>query len=51
MDVPTSVKAFWDKWQAPTAYDASPVFYEAFHLDDNERVADASAGRRASSDL
>ena len=36
MDVPKSVQPFWDKFQASIAYDASPLFYEAFHFDDNE---------------
>jgi hypothetical protein len=51
MDVPTSVKALWDKWQASIAHAASPLLYEAFHFDDSEGVANASAGRRASCDL
>ena len=41
MDVPTSVQPFWDTFQASIAYDASPMFYEAFHFDDNERDANA----------
>ncbi len=41
MDVPTSVQPFWDKFQASIAYDATPLFYEAFCFDDNERDANA----------
>ena len=41
MDVPKSVQLFWDKFRASIAYDASPLFYEAFHFDDNERDANA----------
>jgi uncharacterized protein YhfF len=41
VDVPKSVRPFWDKFQASIAYDASPLFYEAFHFDDNERTANA----------
>jgi uncharacterized protein YhfF len=41
VDVPESVPAFWDKFQASVTYDALPLFYEAFHFDDNERTANA----------
>ena len=41
MDVPKSVQRFWDKFRTSIAYDASPLFYEAFHFDDNERTANA----------
>ena len=41
VDVPKSVQPFWGKFQASIAYDASPLFYEAFHFDDNERDANA----------
>ena len=41
MDVPKSVQPFWDKFRASIAYEASPLFYEAFHFDDNERDANA----------
>lgn len=51
MYVPKSVQPFWNKFQASIAYDASPLFYEAFHFDDSERVASASAGRWVSCDL
>lgn len=43
MNVPKSVQPFWDKFQASIAYDASPLFYEAFHFDDNEPSANALA--------
>jgi uncharacterized protein YhfF len=43
VDVPESVRPFWDTFQASIAYDASPLFYEAFHFDDNEPSADALA--------
>jgi len=39
--VPKSVQPFWNEFQASIAYDASPLFYEAFHFDDSERVANA----------
>ena len=41
MDVPRSVQPFWDRFQASISYDALPLFYEAFHFDDNERSANA----------
>jgi uncharacterized protein YhfF len=41
MAVPKSVQPFWGKFQASVAYDASPLFYEAFHFDDNESTANA----------
>jgi uncharacterized protein YhfF len=41
VDVPKSLQSFWDKFQASIAYDASPLFYEAFHFDDNEVDANA----------
>jgi uncharacterized protein YhfF len=41
VDVPKSVQRFWDKFRTSIAYDASPLFYEAFHFDDNERTANA----------
>jgi len=41
VDVPKSVQPFWDKFQTSIAYDASPLFYEVFHFDDSERVANA----------
>jgi uncharacterized protein YhfF len=43
VDVPKSVRPFWDEFQASIADDASPLFYEAFHFDDNERTANALA--------
>ena len=43
MNVPKSVQPFWDKFQASIAYDASPLFYDAFHFDDNEPSANALA--------
>jgi uncharacterized protein YhfF len=41
VDVPKSVQPFWDMFQASIEYDASLLFYEAFHFDDNERDANA----------
>jgi hypothetical protein len=44
------VQPFGDKFQASIAYDASPLFYDAFHFDDNEPSANALAapiGRRS----
>jgi uncharacterized protein YhfF len=41
VDAPKSIQPFWDKFQASIAYDASPLFYEAFRFDDNERDANA----------
>lgn len=41
MDVPQRIRRFWDEFQASISYDASPLFYEAFHFDDNERTANA----------
>src|SRR5262245_31881397 len=41
VDIPESVQPFWDKFQASITYDALPLFYEAFHFDDNERTANA----------
>jgi len=41
--VPKSVQPFWDRFQESLAYDASPMFYEAFHFDDNESTANALA--------
>jgi uncharacterized protein YhfF len=43
VNVPTDVQLFWDKFQASISYDASPLFYEAFHFDDNESSANALA--------
>ncbi len=43
MEVPKSVRPFWDEFQASVGYDASPLFYEAFHFDDNEPSANALA--------
>ena len=43
VDIPKSVRPFWDTFQASIAYDAAPLFYEAFHFDDNEPSADALA--------
>ena len=41
VNVPESVQPFWAKFQASIGYGASPLFYEAFHFDDNERTANA----------
>ena len=43
MNVPKSIRPFWDAFQSYIAYDASPLFYEAFHFDDNEPTAAALA--------
>ena len=43
LGVPTSVQPFWDAFQASISYDAAPLFYEAFHFDDNEPTANALA--------
>ena len=57
MNVPKSVRPFWDTFQSSIAYDASPLFYEAFHFDDNEPTANALAAlvlsgqRRATASL
>ena len=39
VDIPTGVRPFWDKFQTALSHDASSLFYEAFHFDDNERTA------------
>lgn len=39
MKIPGTIRPFWDTFQASIAYDASTLFYEAFHFDDNERTA------------
>ena len=44
MNVPKSVQPFWGEFQASIAHDASPLFYEAFHFDDNEPSANELAG-------
>jgi uncharacterized protein YhfF len=41
MDIPEKVRTFWAQFQASVAYDARPLFYEAFHFDDNEQTANA----------
>ncbi len=41
VSVPESVRAFWDAFQAPVAYDAPLRFYEVFHFDDNVRAANS----------
>ena len=41
VDVPQSARSFWARFQASISYDASPLFLEAFHFDDNERDANA----------
>jgi uncharacterized protein YhfF len=41
MEPRITIRPFWDRFQASIAYDASPLFYEAFHFDDSERVANA----------
>lgn len=43
MEVPKTIRPFWDQFQASITYDASALFYEAFHFDDNERTANALA--------
>jgi uncharacterized protein YhfF len=39
MDIPENVRPFWERFQASIGYDARPLFYEAFHFDDNEQTA------------
>ena len=39
MEIPERVRPFWERFQASIAYDARPLFYEAFHFDDNEPTA------------
>ena len=41
VDVPKIIQPFWDTFAASIAYDASPLFYEAFHFDDTEQTANA----------
>lgn len=41
MEIPESVRQFWDAFQATVPYDACARFHEAFRFDDNERSADA----------
>jgi uncharacterized protein YhfF len=41
MRIPETVQPFWDRFQASITYDASQLFYEAFHFDDNEPTANA----------
>jgi len=43
VNVPARVQPFWDTFQTSIAYDASLLFYEAFHFDDNEPTANALA--------
>lgn len=43
MNVPKGIRPFWDACQSSIAYDASPLFYEAFHFDDTEPTANALA--------
>jgi uncharacterized protein YhfF len=43
MEIPERVRPFWERFQASIAYDARPLFYEAFHFDDNEATANALA--------
>jgi uncharacterized protein YhfF len=43
VNLPESIRPFWDAFQSSIAYDASPLFYEAFHFDDNEPTANALA--------
>ena len=39
MTIPKSIQPFWDEFQASIGYDASALFYEMFHFDDNEPSA------------
>jgi uncharacterized protein YhfF len=41
VDVPKKAQPFWDEFQASLGYDASSLFYEAFHFDDNEWTTNA----------
>lgn len=40
MKIPSSIRPFWDEFQASIDFDASSRFYEVFHFDDNEATAD-----------
>ena len=43
MNIPQTVRPFWEAFQATVGFDASPRFYEAFHFEDNERSANELA--------
>ncbi len=43
LTIPPTVRAFWDQFQSSVPYDAAPLFYEAFHFDDNEATANSLA--------
>jgi uncharacterized protein YhfF len=43
MNIPTTVRDFWEEFQGTVGYDASKRFYEAFHFDDNKIDADELA--------
>lgn len=43
MTVPVAIQPFWNAFLAVHGRDATPLFYEAFHFDDNERSANELA--------
>jgi uncharacterized protein YhfF len=43
MNIPAHVDAFWRSFAQTRAEDPAPLFFEAFHFDDNERSADELA--------
>jgi uncharacterized protein YhfF len=43
LNIPTTIRSFWAKFQAATGVDATLRFYEAFHFDDNEPSANELA--------
>lgn len=43
MTIPTTIQPFWDAFLAVKGRDVTPLFYEAFHFDDNERSANELA--------
>ncbi|HLX79609.1 MAG TPA: ASCH domain-containing protein [Burkholderiales bacterium] len=43
MNIPSTVRAFWEGFEAAAGRDVTPRFYEAFHFDDNEPSANELA--------
>jgi uncharacterized protein YhfF len=39
MYIPTHIQPFWKSFEATIGHDASSLFYESFHFDDNEKDA------------
>lgn len=39
MNIPQAIQPFWAEFQAAIGYNASSLFFEAFHFDDNEASA------------